>query len=547
MASPTGFRRILRSVAIAGIGVAGALVGMAAALTTPQGSESTPTFDKDIAPIIFDHCASCHRPGQEAPFSLLNYSDVKSHAQIIVATISNRFMPPWKPVVGYGDLAGVRALTDQQIAMIRDWVKQGAVEGNPRDLPPTPHFSSEWVLGQPDLVIKFPKPFAVPAGGPDLYHCFIVPVNIPEDRYVTAFDFRPIPPNVVHHVIVVLDPFGAARHLESAPGDGYSCYGGFSFPVPGYLGIWTAGAVPKPEPKGVAKVVKKGSDLVIQMHFHPSGRPESELPSIGLYFQKERPQEIPFDMTLGSVDINIPPGDKHYRVTDYAYVMQNVDLIGIIPHAHKLCREIKAYATMPDGKVTPLLWIKDWDFNWQEQYRYNKPILLPQGTRIDAEWIYDNSADNPRNPNNPPQRVTWGEGTNDEMAELHLELIAAEPPAQPTSSAPARCERRGPSKLPPRDGFQMPHGFTSRNSRTGGVSDLLPTLERTGHLKIQGPAKFSLAASARTRRLSSGSCDASTSARWIGYILSISRAIGYQDLTFSLTRIATVVIYYSAS
>jgi hypothetical protein len=408
------------------------------AVSAPRAGqgEKRLTFDRDIAPIIFDHCASCHRPGQEAPFSLLSYSDVKTHAQIIAATTSSRFMPPWKPTVGYGDLVGARRLTDEQIAMIRDWVEQGAVEGDRKDLPPIPHFSSEWALGQPDLVIKFPKSFAVPADGPDLYHCFIIPVSIPEDRYVTAFDFRPSPPNVVHHVIVVLDPFSAARRLESVPGEGYSCYGGFSFPVPGYLGIWTAGAVPKPEPKGVAKVLKKGSDLVVQMHFHPSGKPESEQPSIGLYFQAERPRKVPFDITLGSVDINIPPGDKHYRVADYSYVMQDVDLIGIIPHAHKLCREIKAYATLPDGTVKPLLWIKDWDFNWQEQYRYVKPLLLPQGTRIDAEWIYDNSADNPRNPNNPPQRVTWGEGTNDEMAELHLEVIAADEAGQSKNSAP---------------------------------------------------------------------------------------------------------------
>lgn len=408
----------------------GAICLLAAATSVPvfsQAPPKEPTFTKDIAPIIFNHCSSCHRPGQEAPFSLLTYSDVKTHAHIISATVSSHFMPPWKPVVGYGNLAGVRELSDAQVAAIRDWVAQGAKEGDAKDLPPTPKFSSDWALGTPDMIIPFPKPFPVPAGGPDLYHCFIVPVHTTEDRYVKAFDFRAHPPNVVHHVIVVLDPFSAARRLESSPGEGYSCYGGFSFPVPGYLGIWTAGATPKPEPEGVAKVLKKNSELVVQIHFHPSGRPETEQPTIGLYFQKDRPKRIPFDITLGSVDIDIPAGDAHYKVTDYAYTTRDVDLIGIIPHAHKLCRVIKAHATLPDGTDIPLLWIKDWDFNWQEQYRYKKPIRFPQGTRIDAEWIYDNSAENPRNPNNPPARVTWGEGTNDEMAELHLEVIAAEP------------------------------------------------------------------------------------------------------------------------
>jgi hypothetical protein len=431
------FHRWVRHFAIACTGIVCLLAAMGAAHSDPQNGKKILTFDKDIAPIIFDRCSSCHRPGQEAPFSLLSYSEVKRSARLIVQVTSSRFMPPWKPTAGYGDLVGVRRLTDEQIAVIRDWVEQGAMEGDPKDLPPVPRYSSDWALGPPDMVIKFPKPFPVPASGPDLYHCFVVPVSIPEDRYVTAFDFRPSPPNVVHHVIVVLDPFGAARRLESTPGAGYSCYGGFNFPVPGYLGIWTAGAVPKPEPPGVAKVIKKGSDLVVQMHFHPSGKAESEQPSIGLYFQKGPPKQIPFDISLGSIDIDIPPGDKDYKVTDYSYVMQDVDLIGIIPHCHKLCKEVKAYATLPEGKVIPLIWIKDWDFNWQEQYRYTKPILLPQGTRIDGEWIYDNSADNPRNPNNPPKRVTWGEGTNDEMAELHLEVIRAPEPAQPSGPAAA--------------------------------------------------------------------------------------------------------------
>lgn len=450
-----GFYRFLRFFALTGTGFICAFAALGRVPAAQTAKQRTVTFNKDIAPIIFKNCSTCHRPGQEAPFPMLNYSEVKRVAHLIGAVTSSRFMPPWKPTVGYGDLVGVRRLTDEQIALIKEWVAEGAVEGDAKDLPPAPHFPSDWALGTPDLVVKFPKPFAVPAAGPDLYHCFVVPVNIPEDRYVTAFDFRARPPNVVHHVIVVLDPFGAARRLESTPGGGYSCYGGFNFPVPGYLGIWVAGAVPKPEPPGVAKTLRKGSDLVVQIHFHPSGKPESELPSIGLYFQKEPPKHAPLDITLGRIDINIPPGDKHYKITDYQYVMQSVDLVGIIPHCHKLCKEVKAHATLPDGKVVPLIWIKDWDFNWQEQYRYVKPILLPQGTRIDAEWIYDNSADNPRNPNNPPKRVTWGEGTDDEMAELHLEVIKAEGSGDMPDAATAKSDRqRSPAQTPKQGGAE---------------------------------------------------------------------------------------------
>jgi mono/diheme cytochrome c family protein len=444
--------RKVRVLTIRRTAVVSLLASLSAAPMYSQAQPKSLTFDKDVAPIIFNHCSSCHRPGQEAPFPLLNYADVKTHAQIISLAVTSRFMPPWKPVVGYGDLDGTRELTDEQIATIRDWVAHGGTEGSASDLPPAPKFSSDWPLGKPDLAIAFPTSFAVPADGPDLYHCFIVPVNIAEDRYVRAFDFRPTPPDVVHHVIVVLDPFSAARRLESSPGEGYSCYGGFSFPVPGYLGIWTAGATPKPEPQGVAKVLKKNSELVVQIHFHPSGKAESERPTLALYFQKEKPERIPFDVTLGSVDINIPPGDANYRVTDYTYINEDAELIGIIPHAHKLCREIKTHATLPDGTDVPLLWIKDWDFNWQEQYRYAKPVRLPQGTRIDAEWIYDNSDANPRNPNHPPALVTWGEGTNDEMAELHLELIAAEHKSEAkanSAQAPASANfRKGMKRFP---------------------------------------------------------------------------------------------------
>ncbi len=463
-----------RSVAIASIGLAWVLTQMGAEIVLSQRPEKTLTFNRDIAPIIFSHCSSCHRPGQEAPFSLLSYSDVKRRAHLVAQATANRFMPPWKPAPNYGNFLGARQLTDDQIGMLRDWVEQGAVEGNPKDLPPVPNFSSDWALGQPDQIIKFAKAFQVPADGPDLYHCFIVPVNIPEDRYVTAFDFRPITPNAVHHAIVVLDPYGAAGRLESSPGEGYPCYGGFSFPVPGYLGIWTAGAIPKPEPPGVAKVLKKGSDLVVQIHFHPSGKAEAEQPSIGLYFQKEPPKKIPSDITLGRIDINIPPGDKHHRVTDYAYVMQTVDLIGIIPHAHKLCKEIKAYATLPDATVVPLLWIKDWDFNWQDQYRYVNPILLPEETRIDAEWVYDNSADNPRNPNNPPKRVTWGEGTNDEMAELHLEIVSTDGTAQ-TAGSKAVGQGRDYS---PSDAGRNGAGASTRPRKVTYSRDIAPIIRK---------------------------------------------------------------------
>ena len=183
--------------------------------------------------------------------------------------------------------------------------------------------------------------------------------------------------------------------------------------------------MPKPWPPGVGKVAKKGSGLVAQVHFHPTGKPESTSFQIGLYFMPQPPRKAPFDIQAGTIDLDIPAGDRNYVVRSWTLVEQDVKAIGIIPHAHFLGKEVKATATLPDGTVKPLLWIRDWNFNWQEQYRYATPVFLPQGTRIDLEWTYDNSDQNPANPSHPPRRVRWGVEATDEMCELHVEVVPA--------------------------------------------------------------------------------------------------------------------------
>lgn len=335
-------------------------------------------------------------------------------------------MPPWKPEPGYGNFVGSRRLSDDEIRTVKRWIEQGLVEGDPKDLTPAPHFSNAWSLGEPDLVVKLPEPFTVPAGN-DVYRCFVLPLGLSEDKYISAYEFRPGNRRVVHHAIIVEDTYGAAQRVLGTSPSGYSCFGGFGFPVPGYLGFWTPGAVPRPWPEGIGKGLRKGSGLVVQVHFHPANQPATVQFEIGLYCSKRRPERIPFDIPVGTMDLDIPPGASNYTVKSYAYIAEDVDAIGIIPHAHFLGKEVKATATLPDGQVVPLIWIRHWDFNWQEQYRYVSPVRLSKGTRIDVQWTYDNSSGNPRNPNHPPKRVTWGEGTTDEMSELHLEVVSAEP------------------------------------------------------------------------------------------------------------------------
>lgn len=384
----------------------------------------TLTFNKDVAPIIYKNCVGCHRPGEVAPFSLLSYGDVKKRAKQIKNVTSDRVMPPWQAEAGHGEFLDERRLTEVEISKIRMWVEQGAVEGEAKDLPPAPKFTDGWQLGEPDLVLKMSEAYDVPAEGRDVYRCFVIPVNIPEDKFVKAVEYRPGNRRVVHHAIFYLDGSGKGRELDAQQeGPGYTHFGGPGFPPSGGLGGWAPGVRPRPLPDGVARLLRKGSDLIVQTHFHPSGKPEKEQSTIGIYFSKEPPKKLLLPVTLGTHLIDIPAGEKNYRIHDEFTTPVPLQVVGIVPHAHLLGKEMKATAVPPDGTKKPLLWIKSWDFNWQEQYRYAKPFTLPANTKIEMDFSYDNSADNPNNPSSPPRRVRFGEGTTDEMAFLWLQTI----------------------------------------------------------------------------------------------------------------------------
>jgi hypothetical protein len=396
----------------------------ACCLSVAVPAKAEPTFTRDVAPIIFKNCTPCHRPGEIAPFPLVSYLDVKKRARQLRDVTHDRIMPPWKAEPGWGEFLDARGLTTNEIALIARWVEQGAVEGKTADLPALPKFTDGWQLGTPDLVLKTPEPYNVPAEGRDDYRCFVIPVNLPTDKYVKAIEFRPGNRRIVHHAIFYLDSSGEARRLDAeSPGPGYTHFGGPGFPPTGGLGGWAPGVTPRSLPEGVARSLRKGSDLVVQVHFHPSGKPEVEQSSIGLYFAKEAPKKILLPITLGTRQIDIPAGEKDYRVHDSFTLPAEMQIVGIIPHAHYLGKEMKATATLPDGSLKPLLWIKQWDFNWQEQYRYAEPFLLPAGTKIEMDFSYDNSADNPNNPSTPPQRVRFGEQTTNEMAFLWLQAV----------------------------------------------------------------------------------------------------------------------------
>ena len=385
-----------------------------------------PVFTTDIAPIIYKNCVTCHHEGEVAPFPLLRYEDVKKRATLIAEVTRKRLMPPWKPVPGYNHFADERRLTAVEIATLQRWAATGAREGNPAKLPAPPTFPTngqdDWQLGKPDLVVTVPQPVDIPADGPDTYQCFVVPMNVPHvdvprERYIRAVEFRPQNRRVVHHALLFTD----ASHVVREPR--YPCFGSLGLLPTQGLGGWSPGNPPITMLEGAAVPLAANSRLVAQVHYHPDGKVEHDQWSVGFYFTDNAPVRRVVDVGLASRLIDIPAGEAHYVVRAHFTTPIAVDAIGIIPHAHLLCREMRGWAIFPNGSKHWLLNLSDWDFNWQDQLRYRVPIRLPADTRIEMEFVYDNSAANPRNPHAPPQRVVHGPGTDDEMAGLHVQSI----------------------------------------------------------------------------------------------------------------------------
>jgi hypothetical protein len=387
-----------------------------------------PTYDKDVAPILQNHCATCHRPGQVAPFPLLSYQDAAKRAALIADVTSSHFMPPWKPVPGYGDFKDANVLTDAELATLVNWAKTSTSQGNAKDLPPTPHFPDGWQLGTPDIVLKMPEPFQIPAEGEDIYQCFVLPLNLPKGANVVAVEIHPGNRKVLHHTILYLNDDGEARAKDKETAEpGYRCFGGPNVKPAGSLGGWVPGARPHVLPAGVATAVPPNADVVMQNHYHPSGKPETDQSELGIYFAKGPVDKTEFSVPMLYRNLNIPAGNDHYEITSSFVTPIDLEVIAIVPHMHLLGRDMKVTATLPDGHVESMIWIKDWDFNWQGQYQYRSPLILPKGTRIELKAVFDNSANNPKNPNSPPKDVHWGENTKDEMCIAFIQVETNNP------------------------------------------------------------------------------------------------------------------------
>lgn len=405
------------------------LIALAVHSPLCTATEREVTFNKQIAPIIFNNCASCHRPGAAAPFSLLSYQDVAKRAKLISSVTRSRYMPPWKAEHSSIDFSDQRRLSDIEIALLDQWVKDGVPEGSAADAPPSPKFSSDWRLGKPDMLIEVPASFTVPADGPDVYRNVGLALGLTEDKWLTAIEMKSSANSVVHHVLYFADPTGKAHTQNEGGQIGYDGL------IPGVaavgLGGWALGAQPHMQPAGLAQKLPKGSDFIINYHFHPNGKVESEKATIALYFTAEAPNRTLTTIQLPPVfslfsGLDIPAGEKDYVLKDSFTLPVDFEAVSVGAHAHYIATKIKLTATLPSGELLTLLSIGDWDFAWQDRYYFDHFVSLPKGTRLDAEVHWNNSSDNPRNPSTPPGRVTWGEQSKDEMGAIGLQGVPHE-------------------------------------------------------------------------------------------------------------------------
>ena len=386
------------------------------------------TFSKDVAPVIFSKCAQCHHPGGSAPFSLLTYREARTHATQMAVLTKNRVMPPWKAHPSNEKFIGLDVLSDAEIAIFERWVADGAREGDRRDLPAPPERAGGWQLGTPDLVVTLSRPYELAADGPDVSRVFVLPLPVDRLRYVRGIEFRANSPRI-HHANIRIDATPASRELDEAdvqPGYDGIIVRSAVYPDGHFLG-WTPGQAAPLLPPGLAWTLARNSDLVLQLHLVPSGKPESIQPSIGVYFTDDPPTQTPVMMRLSNQHIDIPAGDGTYLATDSFVLPVDVEVLAVQPHAHYLAREVSGTATLPDGSLRTLISIPDWDLRWQHVYRYETPIALPRGTTVAMRYRYDNSASNPRNPAVPPVRVPWGQQSREEMGDLWLQVVTKTP------------------------------------------------------------------------------------------------------------------------
>jgi hypothetical protein len=484
-----GLQILAASALVVALGAAAAPPRKRELWRRPRAGEGQVTFNRDVAPILYRSCAPCHRPGEAGPFPLLSYADAKSHARQIAAVTRGRFMPPWLPDPGPLKFSDELRLSEDEISCIQAWVDQGAVEGRPADARLPPHFVEGWQLGKPDLVITAAKPFSLPSSGSDVYWNFVFRAPVDRARWLKAIEIRPGDKRLVHHANVLVDRQETARQQEKEPGAGFAgmelTIESEIFDPDSHFLFWKPGSTPYVERDGMALRLNKGTDLVLNTHLQPSGKPESIQPSLGLYFTDKPATMHPMLLQLENDRmLNIAPGDKNFQVTDDFTLPVDVAVLAIYPHAHYLGKDLQALAKLPDGTSKTLIHISNWDLNWQAVYRYAEPVNLPKGTTISMKFTYDNSEDNVRNPHSPPRRVLGGNRAVDEMAHLWLQVLPKSPAgsdAEPRMIMQAALARHNLQKNP--DDFEAHYNLAALLMGGGNVLEALAHFKEADRIR----------------------------------------------------------------
>ena len=443
---------------------------------------ATPTFNKDVAPIFFENCTSCHRPGEIAPMSLLTYKDARPWAKSIAAKVADGTMPPWHADPKYGTFVGARGLSVAHKETIAKWVAAGAPEGKAADLPAAPVYTDGWNIGTPDAVLSMQEDYPIPATGEIPYQYLVVPANFAEDRYITDWEIRPGDPRAVHHLLLYLlapkevaeaqmkqrqqqmlvrmfgpKPTGnAAAPPRPVPPFEMACCaqipdgeeGGRPLPPdqrkdpgPNYrarpvgmaqgMGGFSPGGSIRHFPEGMGMRIPAGYSMVFQMHYTTYGKATTDRSKIGLKFAKTPPKTILNTVALINASLSIPPGATNHLVENTMTFNRETVIYSLIPHTHVRGSGWHYEATYPDGRKEIILSVPKYDFNWQHEYVFATPLVLPAGTKINAKAWYNNSASNKSNPD-PTKQVTWGDQTWEEMMYTSITFSLVQAPPRPT-------------------------------------------------------------------------------------------------------------------
>jgi hypothetical protein len=389
-------------------------------------SAANVTYYKDVAPIVQNRCQECHRPGEVAPMSFMTYDQVRPWAKAMKTAVVTKKMPPWSADPHYGKFSNDRSLSQEDMVTLVAWVDGGAAAGNPKDAPTPRQYTEGWQIGKPDVVFELPTPIDVPASGIVDYTYVVIPTNFTEDKWIQFAEVRPDARSAVHHVLAFLRPPGNSFMKDAQPGvpyvprrpggeTGQRAQGNIQEQIPGEMLVGYAPGLPPSQTRpGEAKLIKAGSDIVLQLHYTPNGKAVTDRTKFGLIFAKEPPQKRVMSMMAINYFIKIPAGDPNYEAHSRATVPQDVSLVSLLPHMHLRGKDFTYKAVYPSGETQVLLSVPKYDFSWQIQYSLDQELLLPKGTRIECTAHYDNSANNPANPD-PTKEVRWGDQTFEEM------------------------------------------------------------------------------------------------------------------------------------